>query len=62
VFLFRDANLPINKEIHFALCKIFGVGLRKAFYIISRIGVGYPYYLNKLNFYNFNLINFLLKF
>jgi len=61
VFLFRELNLPINREIHFALRKIFGVGLRKSFYIIARIGVGYPYYINKLNFYNFNLINYLLK-
>ena len=61
MFLFRDLTLPIHKEIHFALRKIFGLGFRKSFCIISRMGLSYPYYFNKINSYNFSLITFLLK-
>jgi len=61
MLLFRDFTLNINREIRFSLCKIFGVGLRKAFFVTSRVGLGYPFYLNKMNNYNFTIIVSLLK-
>lgn len=62
MFLFRDFTLDSNKEIRVALRQIYGVGWRKAIYVTSRIGLGYPFYLNKINAYNYGIIVFLLKF
>lgn len=61
MFLFRDFSLkPIN-EIRFALCNIYGVGLNTTFRIAANAGLGYPFYLNKINLYRYELIVYLLR-
>jgi len=61
MFLYRDTKLPEKKEIRAALKNIYGVGWHKANKIVSKIGLKYPYFINNLNYYNINLILFLLK-
>jgi len=53
MFLFRDFTLDANREIRLALRQIFGIGWRKAQVTSTRIGLGYPFYLNKINDFNF---------
>jgi ribosomal protein S13 len=61
MYLFREATLELNREIRFSLKNIYGLGLRKAIYISSRVGLSYPFYLNKITPYYFSVIHFLLK-
>lgn len=61
MFLFRDFPLKVDKEIRFSLKNIYGLGLRKTYYISARAGLGYPFYLNKINSYYFEIIHLLLK-
>jgi small subunit ribosomal protein S13 len=61
MFLFRDFTLDTAKEIRPALCKIYGVGISTIINITSSIGLGYPFYLNKINMYCYDLIVYLLR-
>jgi small subunit ribosomal protein S13 len=62
MFSFRNFDLPLNRELRSSLQAIKGVGLRKSNFIASRLGFGYPFFIGNLNFYNFLLISFLLKY
>ncbi len=48
MFLFRDFTLDANKEIRLALRLIYGIGWRKAILVSAAVGIGYPFYLNRL--------------
>jgi len=61
MFLFRDFTLSTTKEIRSALCQIYGVGLNTTIRITANAGVGYPFYLNKINSYKYELIVYLLR-
>lgn len=61
MFLFRDTTLPEKKEIRYSLKKIYGVGFYKADLIANLIGLKFPFFISNLNFYNINIILFLLK-
>lgn len=61
MFLFRDITILEKKEIRSALKQIYGVGWYKANLIANLIGLAYPFFSNNLNYYNINLILFLLK-
>lgn len=61
MFLFRDFTLETNREIHLALRQIYGIGWRKSRIVLAKVGIGYPFYLNKINNYNFSFISSLLK-
>lgn len=61
MFLFRDFTLEANKEIRLALRQIYGIGWRKAIVILAKAGIGQPFYLNKINNYNFSFVGSLLK-
>jgi small subunit ribosomal protein S13 len=61
MFLFRDFPLAPKKEIRSALLKIYGVGWRKAIYVLSKAGLSYPYFVRNLRKYQFSLILLLLK-
>lgn len=61
-FLFRDSIIYFHKEIHFALLKnIYGLGFRKAIFVSSKVGIGYPLYVRRVNSYRFNVLSRLLK-
>lgn len=61
MFLFREFTLNTTKEIRFALSKIYGIGLNTTFRITANVGLGYPFFLNQLNLYKFELIVYLLR-
>jgi len=60
MFLYRQTDLIMNKEIRNSLISLYGVGYYKAILISSKIGFSYPYNLNLLNIYNFNVLIFVL--
>lgn len=61
MFLFRDFTLETNREIHSALRQIYGIGWRKSRIVLAKVGIGYPFYLNKINSYNFSFLSSFLK-
>lgn len=61
MFLFRDFALNTTKEIRSALRTIYGVGFNTAIKITANAGLGYPFYLNKINLYKYELIVYLLR-
>lgn len=62
MFSFRNKDLPLKREIRSSLQFLNGVGWRKAVLISSKVGLAYPFFINNLNFYQFGLISFLLKY
>ena len=61
MFLFRDATLEVNRETRAALRNIYGIGWRKAIVAVSKLGLGFPFYLNQINHYNFSFLSSILK-
>jgi len=61
MFLFRDFTLDAKREIRLALRLIYGVGWRKAILVSAAAGIGYPFYLNKINGFNFTVLSAALK-
>jgi ribosomal protein S13 len=53
MYLYKEKYLPINREIRNSLQSIYGVGKHKSNLIVARIGLGYPFFINNLNLYNF---------
>lgn len=62
MFSFRNTDLPINREFCSALQHLSGVGWRKSTFIAARVGLPYPFFINNLNYYQFGLVSFLLKY
>lgn len=61
MFSFRNQDLVLKRELLNSLQCIWGVGWHKSRYIAIRIGFGYPFFINHLNFYFFSIITFMLK-
>jgi len=61
MFLFRDLTLNDNKEIRASLHIIFGVNWYKSNVLLSKMGIGYPFFLQNINSYYFSILSFLLK-
>jgi len=61
MFIYKQANLPINREIRNSLQAIYGIGQHKSFLISSRLGLSFPFFINKLNFYQFGLLCYVLN-
>lgn len=61
MFLFRDKEFLINKELRCSLQGLWGVGWHKAALISNKLGFSYPFFINNLNFYYFSLLVFILK-
>jgi len=62
MFSFRDYDLPLNRELRSSLQSIKGVGWHKAHLVASKFGFGYPFFLNNLNFYQYNMLSYMLTF
>lgn len=58
---FRDITLNVDKELQFSLLDIYGVGLYKVQYVLSRSGIGFPYFFSNLNNYFYAVIHYWLK-
>lgn len=61
MFLFRNYTFKNNIEIRYSIKKIYSISWYKINLITSLLGLSFPYYINNLNYYNINLIIFLLK-
>jgi len=60
MYSFRNEDLPENRELRRALLCIWGVGPRKSFYIVAKLGFSDPFFISNLNAYYFSLLSFLL--
>ena len=61
MFLFKQRYLKENVEIRNSLKEIYGIGSFKSMYICIKLGLGYPYSIDNLNFYNYFLLISLLE-
>ncbi len=61
MYIYKKVYLPINKELRCSLRKIKGVGLYKSNLIAIKIGFGFPFFINKLNKFFYNLIEEVLN-
>lgn len=62
MFLYKQYNLNITKEIRSALQFIYGIGWYKSMLICTKLGLSYPFLLKNLNLYNKGLLIFILDF
>jgi ribosomal protein S13 len=53
MYLYKEKYLPMDREIRNSLQSIYGVGLYKSSLVVARMGLGYPFFINNLNLYNF---------
>jgi len=60
MFLYKQLNLKMNTDIRSSLKIIYGIGDYKSFIICAKIGFGFPYPTNNLNFYYFSLLSSVL--
>lgn len=61
MFLFREITLSEKNEIRVSLKQIYGVGWFKSNLILNKLGLAYPFFGTNLNYYNINIILYLLK-
>jgi small subunit ribosomal protein S13 len=62
MFVYKQVELNINKEIRTSLHSIYGIGWHKSILICSKIGLAYPFFFKYLNTYNKILLSFILNF
>jgi ribosomal protein S13 len=60
MFLFKQRYLKENVEIRNSLKEIFGIGGYKSMLICVKVGFGFPYSIDNLNFYHYFLLVSLL--
>jgi len=60
MFLYKQQYLKEKLEIRNSLKKIYGIGFYKSMYICIKLGLGYPYSIDNLNFYYYFLLVSLL--
>jgi ribosomal protein S13 len=61
MFIFKDINLNVKTNLRFVFCKIFGIGVYRAFYLADLIGLGFHFFMGHANYYIFELFNTALK-
>jgi len=61
MFLYKQINLKDNVEIGNSLKVIYGLGDFKSRYISVKLGLGYPYSINNLNFYMYQVLFIILE-
>ncbi len=61
MYKFRITNLNLNKELSVALTFIFGLGWHKVNYILARLGICYPFFVDELNNYYKDILFFYLE-
>jgi ribosomal protein S13 len=53
MFLYKQRYLKEKVEIRNALMEIYGMGFHKSMLLCIKIGLGYPYSIDNLNYYNY---------
>jgi len=59
--MYKKISLPSNRELRCSLQKIKGIGLHKSNLIAIKIGFGFPFSINKLNKFFYNLMEEVLN-
>jgi small subunit ribosomal protein S13 len=62
MFTYKQYNLNIRRDVRLSLHSIYGIGWLKSIFICARLGLSYPYLLSNINFYNGNLLSYVLDF
>jgi ribosomal protein S13 len=60
MFLYKQRYLKEKVELRNALMAIYGIGFYKSVLICTKIGLGYPYSIDNLNYYNYLVLVSLL--
>ena len=61
-FLYRQQSLITHREIRSSLQGIYGIGWYKSIYISARLGLAYPFKFSNSNYYNMQLLSYVLDF
>jgi ribosomal protein S13 len=56
MFLYKQRYFKEKVEIRNALMDIYGIGFHKSMFICIKLGLGYPYSIDNLNFYNYSIL------
>lgn len=56
MFLYKQIYLKEGVEIRNSLKVIYGLGFFKSQFICTKLGLGYPYSVDNLNYYLYNLL------
>jgi len=62
MFIYKQYNLGLKKDIRLSLQLIYGVGWLKSIFISSRLGCAYPFSLNNINLYGYLVLIYILDF
>jgi Ribosomal protein S13 len=61
LYVYKDVHFDEKRVLSFELSRLFGVGFARANYICSTVGLMKGCRTGNVNFYNFNIVLFLLK-
>lgn len=62
MFSYKQYNFNEKREIRCNLQLIYGIGWLKSIFICSRLGLSYPFIINRTNIYNYMLLSYVLDF
>jgi small subunit ribosomal protein S13 len=62
MFLYKQREIKIGKEVRSAIMVLFGVGKHKAFLAVSKLALRFPCKTNLLNLYLFNFLGSVLNY
>jgi len=62
MFVYKQYNLGLKKDVRSSLQLIYGIGWLKAIFISSRLGLSYPFSLNNINLYSYLALIYILDF
>ena len=56
MFLYKQIYFKEHVEIRNALKFIYGIGMHKSKFICIKLGLGYPFSIDNLNYYNYSIL------
>jgi small subunit ribosomal protein S13 len=61
VFKVFNTIVPLHYNLAQALCNVYGIGLSRAFSVLSGFGLGSSFHMNSVNSYFYNIIVIFIK-
>ena len=61
LYVYKDTHFDEKRVLAYELSRLFGVGLARANYICSTVGLARGCRVASVNYYNFNIVLYLLK-
>jgi len=62
MFIYKQYNLNINREVRLSLQSIYGIGWYKSTIISTKMGLSFPFIFKNLNNYNLQLLSYILDY